>query len=228
VRRFIPLIVMLGLLTAACPKSDEAASSTPAFSNEPLPSGTATMAPPVSATPTAPPTAPATPAVPPPTSGPVTSTCMNGWVTPPAGARRFTDPLGLIRAASPTRGDFVVVDMRYFVGPESPASDQGYLQDIERWYIKLYDAQNPAYQGRFLVELRRFGRGVAAVAPYDTRGFRSPDWSGFQWNDADRTRNAYEGLPGTWQGVRYDFVKGGAGLTFPGLPRLAKGCLAGT
>ena len=126
------------------------------------------------------------------------------------------------------QGDFVVVDMRYFTGPESPPSDQGYLQDIERWYIKLYDKQDLSYQGRFLVEQRRFGRGVVAVAPYDTKGFRSPDWSGFQWNEGDTRSKAYPGLPGTWRGVRYDFVKGGAGLTIPGLPSQVTGCLAGT
>lgn len=229
-RRFIPLIVVLGLLGAACTDRGESASTPTSngFTNGSLPTNTPTMAPPVSAASTASPTPPATPAVPPPTRGPVTTTCMNGWVTPVAGSPRSTDPLGLIRLASPTEGDFVVVDMRYFVGPESPPSDQGYLQDIERWYIKLYDAQDPRYQGRFLVEQRRFGRGAVAVAPYDTRGFRSPDWSGFQWNEGDRARKIYEGLPGSWQGVRYDFVKGGAGLTIRGLPSRVKGCLAGT
>jgi hypothetical protein len=118
-----------------------------------------------------------------------------------------------------------VVEMRYFVGPESPPSEQGYLQDIERWYIKLFAVDDPGYQGRFLVEQRRFGRGVVAVAPYDTNGFASPDWSGFQWNAADTARHAYPGLPGTWQGTRYDFVNGGEGLTIPGLPESVAGCL---
>jgi hypothetical protein len=118
--------------------------------------------------------------------------------------------------------------MRYFEGPESPPSEQGYLKDIERWYIKLYAKDDPAYQGRFLVEQRRFGRGVVAVAPYDTAGFVSPDWSGFQWDAGDTAPRGYPGLPGTWQGVRYDFVDGGAGLTIPGLPDAVEGCLDGT
>ena len=121
-----------------------------------------------------------------------------------------------------------VVEMRYFVGPESPPSEQGYLKDIERWYIKLFAVDDPAYQGRFLVEQRRFGRGVVAVAPYDTRGFVSPDWSGFQWSAGDPARRAYPALPGTWQGVRYDFVNGGEGLTIPGLPDVLVGCLDGS
>ncbi len=134
----------------------------------------------------------------------------------------------MIRRIDPTLGKPAVVDMRYFVGPESPPSEQGYLQDIERWYVKLYDEQDLSYQGRFLVEQMRFGRGVVAVAPYDTQGFRSPDWSGFQWDAGDPARKAYAGLPGTWRGIRYDFVKGGAGLTIPGLPAEVVGCLDGT
>jgi hypothetical protein len=107
-------------------------------------------------------------------------------------------------------------------------SPQGYLLSVERWYIKLYAADDPSFQGRFLVESRAFGRGLPAVAPYDTRGFRSPDWVGFEFDSADTTPKAYPGLPGTWSGVPYDFVLGGAGLKIPGLPDEVKGCLEGT
>ena len=95
-----------------------------------------------------------------------------------------------------------------FVGPESPPSAgddaKGYLQDIRRWYIKLFVPSDLSYQGRFIVEQRVFGRGVAAVAPYDTEGFSSPDWSGFQYDSANRLRRPYPGLPGRWSGIRYD------------------------
>jgi len=84
------------------------------------------------------------------------------------------------------------------------------------------------YQGRFIVEQRVFGRGVAAVAPYDTEGFSSPDWSGFQYDSAKRMPKLYPGLPGARSGVRYDFVRGGAGLSIPGLPDEVTGCLDGT
>ncbi|HET9248601.1 MAG TPA: hypothetical protein VFP13_01505, partial [Actinomycetota bacterium] len=84
---------------------------------------------------------------------------------------------------------------------------------------------NLRFQGRFLVESREFGDGVVAVAPYDTDGFRSPNWSGFQWNEAVPERKAYPGLPGRWRGIRYDFVRGGAGLDIPGLPDEVRGCL---
>ncbi len=150
---------------------------------------------------------------------------MKGWITPTPGTPLYTDPLGIIRRTVPTVGAFAVVDMRYFVGPESPPSEQGYLKDIKRWYIKLYNERDLSFQGRFLVEQRRFGRGLAAVAPYDTEGFRSPDWSGFQWDSGDPARHRYPGLPGAWSGIRYDFVKGGEGLAFRGLPSEVEGCL---
>ncbi len=119
-----------------------------------------------------------------------------------------------------------------FVGPESPPSEgegaKGYLQDIRRWYVKLYADDDISYQGRFLVEQRVFGRGVSAVAPYDTEGFSSPDWTGFQFDSAEPAAKTYPGLPGRWSGVPYDFVKGGGGLTNPGLPDAVVGCMKGT
>ena len=127
-----------------------------------------------------------------------------------AGSRRRPAPRcsptrsALIRRTAPVAGDFEVVDMRMFVGPESPPSvgddAKGYLQDIRRWYIKLFVPSDLSYQGRFIVEQRVFGRGVAAVAPYDTEGFSSPDWSGFQYDSAKRLRKPYPGLPGAMVG----------------------------
>ncbi|MEX2405919.1 MAG: hypothetical protein WD834_01155 [Actinomycetota bacterium] len=175
---------------------------------------------------TASPTPPALPEEPPLTSGQVSVDCVEGWVTPEEGSARFREVLGLIRRATGIDGPLVVVDMRYFEGPESPpAPDKGYLLVVERWYVKLYAERDLSFQGRFLVESRRFGRGTAAVAPYDTAGFRSPDWIGFQYESADPGLRYYEGLPGTWSGTAYDFVQGGAGLRFPGLPEDVVGCL---
>ena len=124
-------------------------------------------------------------------------------------------------------GEPVIVEMRYFTGPESPPSEKGYIMTIERWYVKLYTEADLRFQGRFLIESREYGDGVAAVAPYDTEGYRSPDWSGFQWNEADQVPRPYAGLPGEWSGIRYDFVKGGTGLSLPGLPAEVTGCLDG-
>jgi hypothetical protein len=174
------------------------------------------------------PTPPALPETRPPTSGEATDTCLNGWETPARDSQDWERPLGIIRRTTGEPADLVVVDMRLFVGPESPASDKGYLRDIQRWYVKLYAKDDLAFQGRFLVERRRFGSGLAAVAAYDTTGFRSPDWVGFQWSAADRTRRVYPTLPGSWEGTAYDFVQGGAGLDLPGLPSEVAGCLDGT
>ena len=121
----------------------------------------------------------------------------------------------------------VIVEMRYFQGPESPPADKGYLKGIKRWYVKGYVRSTPSFRARFLVEEREFGPGLAAVAPFDTTGFLSPDWIGFQHETSDQDTRAYPGLPGRWAGTPYDFVRGGAGLTLPGLPRKLWGCLDG-
>jgi hypothetical protein len=171
------------------------------------------------------PTPPAVPERPPPTSGSASADCVEGWITPASGSTQATFPLRVIRRTVRIPGDPVVVDMRYFVGPESPPSEKGYLLEIERWYVKLYVEEDLSFQGRFLVESREFGAGVAAVAPYDTKGFRSPDWSGFAWNEAEPDRKTYPGLPGKWSGIRYDFVRGSAGLAIRGLPPQVTGCM---
>jgi len=169
-----------------------------------------------------------TPSPPRPTQAPASPTCVHGWTTPPATSPLFTDPLGIIRRTTRVQGPLVVVDLRSFTGPESPPSDKGYLLEIQRWYVKLYAQDDRSFRGRFLVESRVFGRGLSAVAPYATKGWRSPDWRGFQYDEGLTKKRAVPGLPGTWSGVEYDFVKGGAGLDFPGLPHEVVGCLSGT
>jgi hypothetical protein len=215
-----PLVLpILVVLLAACDGTSEdlfpnssSPSASSAFPSEP-PSQTASPTPPV------------VPERPPPTSGAASSDCVEGWTTPPAGSTLATFPLRVIRRTVRIPGEPVVVDMRYFVGPESPPSEKGYLLEIERWYVKLYVEEDLTFQGRFLVESREFGAGVAAVAPYDTKGFRSPDWSAFAWNESKPAPKAYPGLPGRWSGDRFDFVRGGAGLALRGLPPQVSGCL---
>ena len=184
---------------------------------------------PISATgPTASPTPPALPEEPPANRGPTAVDCVNGWVTPKRGSARYEEPLRLILQVTGVPGRLVVVDMRTFEGPESPPSDKGYLLDVRRWYVKAFAEQDLSFQGRFLVESRVFGTGLVAVAPYDTNGFRSPDWVGFQFDSANLEERSYPGLPGRWAGVPYDFVGGGAGLEIPGLPDEVVGCLSAT
>jgi len=144
------------------------------------------------------------------------------------GSEKATSPIGVIRRTTGVKGPLQIVDLRYFTGPESPPSDKGYLLVVERWYVKLFAKRDFSFAGRFLVEARRFGQGVSAVAPYDSTGYRSPDWVGFQYDSADPERRTYEGLPGTWAGIPYDFVKGGEGITIAGLPDEVIGCLSGT
>ncbi|MEA2579371.1 MAG: hypothetical protein QOE83_263 [Actinomycetota bacterium] len=158
----------------------------------------------------------------------LTPSCVNGFTSPASGSANYVFPLHQISVASGEPGPFHVVSMRYFVGPESPPSSKGYLIDIERWYVKLTEPGTPAFKGRFLVERRNFGSGVSAVAPFSTHDWQSPDWSGFQWNSAAPKAKSYPGLPGEWPGIKYDFVKGGAGLAIPGLPAAVVRCLDGT
>jgi hypothetical protein len=162
-------------------------------------------------------------------SPPTPPSCVNGYSSPPTGSANYAFPLHQIAVATGESGPFHVVTMRYFVGPEAPPlPNKGYLVNIERWYVKVTDPSNPAFKGRFLVERRQFGSGVSAVAPFSTHGWMSPDWSAFQWNSSAPEAKSYPGLPGKWPGTKYDFVKGGAGLTFPGLPAAVVRCLDGT
>ena len=224
-RRFRSLVLAtsMGLVLVACTgDGGEDASPTPSTTTPPPVSPTVSSSVMPSVTP------PALPEEPPPTRGPSALDCLNGWVTPEEGSARFLQPLGIIRRTTGVKGPLTVVDMRYFEGPESPPSDKGYLLVVQRWYIKLYAEEAPAFQGRFLVEARRFGRGVAAVAAYDTSGFSSPDWVGFQFDSTDTQAKAYPRLPGLWSGIPYDFVIGGGGLEIAGLPEQVLGCLGGT
>jgi hypothetical protein len=219
-RRVRLAVVVMAITLVACDGADGADSLSP------------TPQPPVSPTVVGPTTSivppPPTPVTAPPTAGPAAATCVNGWATPSRNSPPYLQPLGIIRRTAAIEGPLVVVDMRHFTGPESPPSEQGYIGEVQRWYVKLYAKDDPAFQGRFLVEARRFGRGVSAVASYRSHGLRSPDWIGFQWNSADTTPKAYPDLPGAWEGIPYDFVLGGGGLTIPGLPRDVAGCLNGT
>jgi hypothetical protein len=218
--------VSLVLLAGACDDTDGGDGATPSSTG--ATDSTAPVSPVDEPSGIPSPTQPALPADPPPTSGPEAAGCVNGWTTPPEDTPRYLQPLGIIRRSTGVEGPLRVVDLRYFEGPESPPTDKGYLLVVERWYVKLFAENDLGFQGRFLVEARRFGRGLAAVAPYDTSGFASPDWVGFQFDSADLEARAYEGLPGVWSGEPYDFVGGGAGLRIPGLPEDVVGCLDGT
>ena len=220
--RFVVFVAALAL--ASCDGSGDGATAPGPTATSPV--ITAVSPPSGQGSPVKPPEAPDEP---PPTRGTRSESCAHGWVTPPEGDALRDVALRVLRNATAWKGTFVVTDMRYFTGPESPPSpDKGYLRVVQRWYVRGYMRNEPALQGRFLLERRRFGAGLAAVAPYDTRGWDSPDWIGFQLDTAAPAPRAYPGLPGTWSGIPYDFVKGGEGIRIPGIPADVTGCLDGT
>jgi hypothetical protein len=153
--------------------------------------------------------------------------CISGWVEPTDPEQREL-PYHVIRRTVGVDGEFHTVEMRYFEGPESPPSDKGYAQVIDRWYVKAYLESDPSFRARWLIEERFFGSAVVAVAPFQTHGFESPDWIGFQYEGPDNERRRYPGIPGRWVGSSYDFVTGEGAFDFPGLPPEVAGCLEGT
>ena len=159
--------------------------------------------------------------------------CVNGWSEPTDPEEREL-PFHVIRRTMKVDGEFDIDEMRYFEGPESPPSTKGYLLRVDRWYVKASLEGKPAIKGRWLIEERAFGSAVVAVAPYESTGFVSPDWVGFQYEGDDAPRVRYPGLPGKWAGIPYDFVTGQDPETgekvfnFPGLGPEVAGCLTGT
>ena len=158
-------------------------------------------------------------------SGTRSATCVDGWTTPRSGDSRRKEGLDLLRVSAGTTSRFVVEDLRYFTGPDSPGIVEPSQGSVERWYVKASIEGDPTYRGRFLVEKRGGSGGVVAVAPHHTRGWAPGDWSGFE---GEGEASTHEGLPGRWAGVRYDFVTGEGGPGTRGLPAEVEGCLGGT
>ncbi len=207
------MLVAAALASAACTADEPSPQATPPLAvSEPPQEGT-----------------------PPPLPGrELTGDCVNGFTDLAPEDPALAEALRLLgRATAVSPGRFEVVDIRYFEGPESPPSEREYLLNVRRWYVKGTVRGDESFAGRFLIEKRSFGGGVVAVAPFDTRGIRSPDWVGFQLVEGSEPR-AHPGLPGEWAGEPYDFVTGLDPETrekvfgFPGLPVEVAGCLEGT
>jgi len=144
-------------------------------------------------------------------SGAATSTCVRGWTTPAAGTATRLRPLDVIRKEMGVAGVFRVVEMRYFTEPRSPR---------RWWYVKAWQMDDRSLQARWLVERASDGtERIAAVAPYASKGLRSPEWQAFEGEGEARS---YPGLPGAWKGTPHDFAADG------GVPSHVRGCLAGT
>ena len=139
-------------------------------------------------------------------------TCVKGWTSPGRGNPLRKAALDMIRERPSER--FVVVELRYFLGPED-AEVMGPPREVERWYVKAYSVGHHSRRQRWLVRRATVGSGIDAVAPFDSTGYG----------------------PGTWQ--RPDAVDESVTDPFQrpcdrvsekcmGLPREVLGCLSGT
>lgn len=168
-----------------------------------------------------------TTSTPPSDAGDAGPGCVDGWTTPAPGTALRVAPLDAIRRQMGVTGQFRVLEMRYFTGPELSWIESPRLDTIEWWYVEARLVDDPAFQARWLVVRRAPGvdtEVIAAAAPFGTSGYRSPDWRAFFGDGEPR---AVEGLPGRWAGIDYDFVHGEDGEK-PGLPDDNTRCLDGT
>jgi hypothetical protein len=151
--------------------------------------------------------------------------CVNGWTTPNPGTVLRTEPLDIIREQMDVSGEFHILDMRYFTGPEVPWILEPRWTLVQRWYVKAELVEDPTFRARWLVERRSPAiAGIAGVAAFATTGYQSPDWRGFLGDGEPRP---IAGLPGTWVGFEFDFLTGEDGEK-PGLPDEVIRCLDGT
>lgn len=149
---------------------------------------------------------------------PPTRGCVKGWIEP----KRKTDlrsvPLRLLRESQGFDGEFTVVEMRYFRGPDDTnLAPDGTRTDVERWYGKVIYTKDKTFRLRFLVRRSAVGAGLVAIAPFGSRGFAADNWRGFE---GDGTVSTFPGLPGRWPGRPVDYVATGE------LPPQVAGCLA--
>src|SRR3954470_3952263 len=103
-RRLVPLLLIAALAASACSPTDGTAQAAGGSSSETLSPKTPTprATPPTDVKP------PKSPAKQPPTSGPKTSSCINGWITPAPGTPLYEEPLRLIAHDEHVRGPIVV------------------------------------------------------------------------------------------------------------------------
>lgn len=147
-------------------------------------------------------------------NGAASSSCVNGWSSPPVGSPLRKAALDMMRASPDER--FVVTEIRYFVGPED-AEVIGPRREVERWYVKAFVVTDPKRRQRWLVRRAAIGSGVDAVAPYDSRGYGPGTWRRVDATDEsvadpfERPCNA-----------------AAPGEKCMGLPREVLGCLEGT
>jgi hypothetical protein len=150
----------------------------------------------------------------PASSGAPSDTCVNGWTSPGRGNPLRKAALDMIRARKSER--FVVEEMRYFRGPED-AEVIGPQREVERWYVKAYSTGVGARRQRWLVRRAEVGRGVDAVADFDSTGYAPGTWKRPDASD-DSVSDPFQ-RPCDRQS---------AGEKCMGLPYAVLGCLDGT
>jgi hypothetical protein len=162
----------------------------------------------------------------PPAGATPAADCVDGWSVPAAGSPEWNLALEMMETQMGVSGPWNVDEMRYFTGPDVPWIIDPHYDVVDYWYVRASRVDDPLFNGRWLLEQRtELIRGISAVAPYDTVGYASPDWTGFT---GDGTPQIYAGLPGEWAGIAYDFVTGEGDSGMPGLPDQVIGCLSGT
>lgn len=240
------LIVMIGLslLVGGCyPEPVAITTFPPADDNSPITAGPTPRPteqtsgdpiptpPTVSATPTVPPstdTSPplVTPASSPTAGGSPSAGCVNGWTSPAPGMPEYDEGIAILDGSMGVTGPWTVTEMRYFIGPDAPGIIEPHYEVVERWYVRAFPLSDRPFRGRWLLEKRTDQiLGISAVAPWESFGYESPDWTGFVGAGPPET---YIGLPGQWSGIPYDFVTGEDDSGQPGLPAEVTDCLAAT
>jgi hypothetical protein len=200
---------------------DNSPADTPRPTSSAAPTGTPRP------TPTRSPSPPPTPGpTPTPAAGAPGPGCVDGWTNPSPGSDEHEEGVAILTGAMGVAGPWDVAEMRYFIGPEVPwIIDPGY-DSVARWYVRAALSDEPDFRGRWLLEKRtELILGVSAVAPFESTGYESPDWTGFVGEGPPTT---YLGLPGEWSGIPYDFVTGEGDSGNPGLPDEVVECLADT
>jgi hypothetical protein len=146
--------------------------------------------------------------------GSPSDTCVQGWVRPRAGSKLRKAALDMLREQRGER--FVVIEMRYFVGPED-AEVIGPQRQVERWYVKARSLADRSRQQRWLLRRAAVGSGIDAVAPFDSTGYGPGTW---------RRPDAVD--ESTADPFQHPCDVARAGSRCMGLPRAVLGCLQGT
>ncbi|HEU4581436.1 MAG TPA: hypothetical protein VFS67_24430 [Polyangiaceae bacterium] len=146
--------------------------------------------------------------------GSPSDTCVQGWIRPHPGSKLRKAALDMLREQRGER--FVVIEMRYFVGPED-AEVIGPQRQVERWYVKARSLADRSRQQRWLLRRAEVGSGIDAVAPFDSKGYGPGTW---------RRPDAVD--ESTADPFQHPCDTARAGARCMGLPRAVLGCLQGT